>query len=306
MTTHKPFWIGLVTLSFVFSVTLSWFVGQALQPPVEQRMFKDAEKRVVRYSFTLRNETNLTVDDVRFTAFAPVKNTPFQTVQSIGATSPFQIQSDALGNQRLIFMIEPIAPFGERVVTVTTIVFMRKQPIQTTPLFSDKTPRQWRTPTLAKGHAAVLSALNAIGPERGAATLKPWGVRATGWVHGALKDVGYVSRDLGPEYALTERAGDCTEYMGAFVELARQSSVIAVSVAGFRTHGISQLVEASDYHNWAMARFGNKWAVSDPYMNEFASHQDEYVAFRLLGGGDNGSDAQRFFSHDDRISVVMR
>ena len=291
--------VGICTLVLAWGVRNFFDVGPT---PVTET---GGYARTVRYSFVLNNDTNQTLRDVSFSVFAPAKETPFQSFQSINATAPFELKSDDRGNQWLDFIFSEIGPYGDRVITVTATVVMHSRSSSNLPTFRDLIPDLWRTPNLDPSHPKVLEALKLIGPLGDQTSALSWIGQATMWVHSSIDDVGYVSRDLGALYAITERRGDCTEFMHALVELTRLNGLPAVAVAGFRVKAKSQLVEASDYHNWAMVSSGEEWFVSDPHANVFDSNQDEYIVFSLLDSSREQTNSQRFFSHDSRITAAM-
>ena len=304
---EKPVLFRCFAFVFVgfFTLVLGWFQGDVLKVGGQAAVESEGRERTVRYSFVLKNGTNQTIRDVTFSAFAPVKETPFQSFQSITASAPFELKSDGHGNQWLDFSLSEIGPYGDRVITVTATVVMRSISSSELPAFFDVIPVPWRTPSLDPWHPKVLGALQSIGPVSNQSSALDWLGRATMWVHSSIEDVGYVSRDLGAHYAIAERKGDCTEFMHALVELARLNRLPAVAVAGFRASAGSQLLEASDYHNWAMVYSGTGWFVSDPHANVFASKQDEYIVFNLLDSSREQTNSQRFFSHDNRIMAAM-
>lgn len=285
---------------------LGWHQGTILEVGAQAADEPALHERTVRYSFVLSNGTNQTVNNVTFSAFAPTRETPFQNVQSITATSPFELKVDDYGNQRLDFNLSKIAPYGDRTITVTARVRMQAASSSRLPVFRDKVPDQWRTSALDPNHPKVSEALQSIGPIEDQHSAVSWLGQATTWVSANIDDVGYVSRDLGAHYALTERRGDCTEFMHALVELARLSDLRAVAVAGFRTNAMGQILEASDYHNWALVYSGKDWFVSDPHADIFAAEQDQYIVFNLLHSNSTHANSQRFFSHDSRITAAMR
>lgn len=294
------FFVGLCTL------VLGWFQGNVLEVGEQSAIEHEGRERTVRYSFVLNNDTNQAIRDVTFSAFAPVKETPFQSFQSINATSPFELKSDGRGNQWLEFSLSEIGPYADKIITVTATVVMRSSSSSELPAFLDVIPDLRRKPALDPRHPKVQEALNSIGPVSDQSSVLSWLGQATMWVHSSIDDVGYVSRDLGAHYAIAERKGDCTEFMHALVELTRLNGLPAVAVAGFRASARSQLLDASDYHNWAMVSSGTEWFVSDPHANVFGSRQDEYIVFNLLDSSREQINSQRFFSHDSRITAAMR
>ncbi|MGK0525737.1 MAG: hypothetical protein ACI92N_003398 [Pseudomonadales bacterium] len=279
----------------------------AFEPPAQVISNESPDKKLVRYSFTLANQSAEAVEDVVFRAFAPVEKTPFQRVDSINSSEQFQLSSDAFGNQELEYRIEELPPYGQKLITVSVELSVWNTPRNVVDEFVLPALRQSRlAPLVDDKHMSVESALNDL--RSSTPSLEPfsWMKAASSWVHQSIEDVGYVSRDRGALFALVERKGDCTEFMHALVALARTQQIPSLPVAGFRVDGSSAILKAMDYHNWVMFEADGEWGVADPHANVFESHQGAYLVFRMLathvGYGEN---SQRFFIHDPRVKVAM-
>lgn len=265
------------------------------------------DRKLVRYSFTLVNQSDETVENVVFRAFAPVEQTHYQRVDLIQSSENFQLRSDALGNQELEYLIESLPPYGQKVITVSVELSVWSIPrnIKGEPFLS-LLRQEGLVPLVDEAHVGVEGALADV---RGLTILDEpidWMRTANAWVHQSLEDVGYVSRDRGALFALTERKGDCTEFMHALVALARVQKIPTMPVAGFRIDGSGAILKAMDYHNWVMFEADGKWRVADPHTDVFERQQDAYVVFRLLpANAGPGENSQRFFVHDPRVTVSM-
>ncbi|SNB56928.1 Transglutaminase-like enzyme, putative cysteine protease [Marinobacter sp. es.042] len=260
---------------------------------------------LVRYGFTLKNTTNQSLHNVSFSTFAPVPKTAFQTLQSIEASRPFTKHSDDLGNQTLSFEVPELPPYGQHVVTIKARLTMWSQP-----------GIQFAAPSSESSDPLVEQGVDFV--ERILVELEASGTQLEGiepalsihqWVHQNLRDVGYVSRDRGARYALTERKGDCTEFMHAALGLFRASGLQALGIAGFRVNGRGAVLSAADYHNWTIFKGKGKpdhWHLSDPHGDVFNANESQYVAFRILKTGSSEiTNSQRFFSYDPRVVVEM-
>ncbi|MBW0149238.1 transglutaminase-like domain-containing protein [Marinobacter arenosus] len=260
---------------------------------------------LVRYGFTLQNTTNQTLQNVSFSTFAPVPKTAFQTLESIEASRPFTKRLDELGNQTLNFEIPELPPFGQRVVTVTARLSMLGRP----GVLFVAPESEASEPLVAQGADYVERILGELEDSGTRQESLERALAVHQWVHQNLRDVGYVSRDRGASYALSERKGDCTEFMHAALGLFRASGLPALGIAGFRVNGKGSILSAADYHNWTIfTDEGNsaRWHLSDPHGDVFNKDERQYVAFRILKTGSSDiTNSQRFFSYDPRVVVEM-
>lgn len=259
----------------------------------------------MRYGFTLKNTTNQTLHNISFSTFAPVPSTAFQAVGSIEASEPFTKRPDELGNQTLVFEVPELAPYGLQVITISARLTMLSQPGV---LFAAPGSES-SEPLLDQGAEYVAEILGELQASEAQKDELERAVSIHDWVHQNLHDVGYVSRDRGARYALTERKGDCTEFMHAALGLFRASDIHALGVAGFRVNGSGAVLSAADYHNWTMFSDENnpeRWHLSDPHGDVFNTAESQYVAFRILkSDGIEIRNSQRFFSYDPRVKVEM-
>lgn len=292
--------IGLIVVAVLVSFAFL-LVGQV---PADSPSAGTPTKKLVRYSFTLTNQTGVVVEDAIFRAFAPVQSTPFQHVDTIESSHSFELHQDPLGNKELEFRLKSLPPHGQKVITITAEVSMWSRPQIDVP-FSELIQSDG-TPLIGKSARHVTAALTEIEGTTPPATHLAWLKAANSWIYRTFEDVGYVSRDRGAAFALSEQKGDCTEFMHALVALSRAREIPVLPVAGFRIDGSSAVLEAMDYHNWVMFEADGKWGVADPHGNTFDEAQDNYIAFRLLQTKDGQTEnSQRFFTHDSRVTVAM-
>jgi len=293
--------IGLVAVATLLLVLSSIFVPQT---PADKSSGDEPTKKLMRYSFTLTNQTGEVVEDAVFRAFAPVESTPFQIVDSIESSQPFELHKDSVGNQELEFQIASLPPYGQKVITVSAELSMWNSP--RTDFVSPKLTQLGLVPMVDLSNTHLKRAIGEIEGLSASASPLDWLKAANSWVYQTFEDVGYVSRDRGALFALAERKGDCTEFMHALVALSRAQQIPSLAVAGFPVDGNNAVLKAMDYHNWVMFEADGGWGVADPHANVFREDQGNYVAFRLLQSqtGKTGN-SQRFFSHDPRVKVAM-
>lgn len=291
-------WVGFL---FIGSLILAFFSPLFLmQWLVETPVVNQPELRLIRYSFTLSNNSNELIENATFTTFAPVSETPFQRVEKIQANERFELVLDSNGNQKLSFEISELPPYGQKVISISADLSVWPRDSSGSVLKGGTSPLVGAKQTSA---SLAFDAVQAVSNTNHGHT---WMRAANSWVHENLQDIGYVSEDRGALYALTEQKGDCTEFMWALVALARMKEVPALAVAGFRVRGRGSVVKTADYHNWAFFQSGKGWQQADPYEGAFDTLQGDYIAFRILAEvPEQKSNSQRFYSYDSRLSVSM-
>lgn len=298
----------IFALSLIVGVALLFLVFLfAFEQPAQVISNESPDKKLLRYSFTLANQSAEVVENVVFRAFAPVEKTPFQRVDLINSSEQFQLNSDAFGNQELEYRIKELPPYGQKLITVSVELSVWNTPRN---VDGEAVPPALRqsslTPLVDDKHLSVESALNDVRSSTASVDPSSWMEAASSWVHQSIEDVGYVSKDRGALFALVERKGDCTEFMHALVALARTQQIPSLPVAGFRVDGSSSILSAMDYHNWVMFEVGGEWRVADPHANVFERHQGAYLVFRMLATqAGYRENSQRFFIHDSRVKVSM-
>src|SRR5690554_6795256 len=116
--------------ALVFGLLLMAFAVAPLyvvKPPASKAV-AESTPRLVRYSFTLSNQTNQSIEHAVFKTFAPVKETAYQKVEWIRANEEFELREDSWGNQELEFLVQNLPPYGQKVITVTAQLQMWGQP----------------------------------------------------------------------------------------------------------------------------------------------------------------------------------
>lgn len=272
---------------------LYWNRNQPLEPP-EYPVAKQ-----LRYSFELRNKTDQLIRDASFKAFAPVKQTASQNVVGIDATQPFEMSVDNFGNQLMTFSLGTMPPFGTKVIVITVAVNLSTTPNQLE--FSEDIYLA-ESPKFEIRHEQVVSAA-----ERFVASNRiEMGMAVSDWVASHIEYSGFNPQDQGALYALERRSGDCTEYSYLAATLMRSLDIPARVMGGFVLEGGSNVLRASDYHNWTELVSDRRWVLADAQKQKFNSDYENYIAFRVIEeDAASMSNSHRFLAFDPRLEVMM-
>ena len=222
-------------------------------------------------------------------AAAPVKQTAAQKCERLEASHPYELLSDALGNQTLYFLFHNLPPFATKIITVKAYLALSEQP---NPL-----PEAGLEAFLAPGPYCEASAPEITGLAETLRSEKPVDTaeRILEWVSSNLKYTGYLRDERGALYALEHREGDCTEFMYLFAALCRANGIPARCIGGYvRTE--DSVVKPNDYHNWAEFYDGKVWRLVDPLRKVFMRDSDQYIAMRMIreSGGVSTGNFHRF------------
>jgi transglutaminase-like putative cysteine protease len=291
-TSNKQRIAAFAALGLLIASGLAWWIGRGPAPAVY-----DIE-RTVRYSLTLKNPTNLFVEDAKFWAFAPVAQTAFQRVADVEASLPYTLDVDDLGNQRLQFEAD-IPPYGSKNVSIDVHLELATEPNE----IARQDSRQFLdAEEKIESDADEIMAL--------AANLKRKSPSATAdsifnWVSTSLEYAGYVRDDRGALYALRERQGDCTEYSYLYTALARSAGLASRPIAGFVT-AESAVVRARDIHNWSELLLDGKWRVVDPQNKRNRVDEYHHIAMRVLGAAEEGlTSTHQMIGADDGLEIRL-
>ncbi len=260
---------------FIFCLTSLINPGCGPSPDTEEAVYKRPLQ--IRYGFTLTNSTNQLVKNVRLRSFVPISQTATQKRTKLTTSHPFEELDGGPGNQYLLFKLGDMAPYASRVVTVRAELLLADTPV----------------PAKPDNQRRFLSAADYIEADhpqivRLAQTLKQSKVPATArqvydWVAGNLKYTGYRKTPRGALQALTQRQGDCTEFMHLFVALCRANGIPARGRGGYICERNSVLKPAG-YHNWAEFYDGRAWLLADPQKRVFMKSPAHYIAMQTVSG----------------------
>ncbi|MFP4573345.1 MAG: transglutaminase-like domain-containing protein [Desulfobacterales bacterium] len=265
----KFIWIFVAAILIFVSI---WIAGRILQQgPVPET------SRQIRYSFTLRNTTDRLAENVSLWVYAPLEKTSHQTCRAIETSHPYSFTKDCYGNQVLYFPLENIAPFASEIITVKADLGIPEKPVKAD------------CPDGCAGFMQAEIFVESDHPDikaRAAALKKPGRMETAGaihkWVAGHIEYSGYIKRQRGALYALTNAKGDCTEYMDLFAALCRAAEVPCRRVGGYICDK-NTVLKPSGYHNWAEIYVNGKWCVADPQNRVFMKKDSEYIAMHIIG-----------------------
>ena len=258
-------------------------------------------ERYLRYTFNLRNKSDQLIAHSTFKAFAPVKQTSSQKVESIQASLPYKLEVDQLGNQLMVFDINTLPPYGSKVITVTVKLAVSNAPnrveVQPDIYLQDSDLLQINDPGIVAQASKIASAAK-----------EPIGTAIYRWVSTHIQYTGFDPTDEGAVYALEEARGDCTEYSQLMTALLRDRGVPARVIGGFVINGAHQVLRADDYHNWSEyldTRRG--WILADAQRRVHDMDYQNYIAFRIIEMQEENpmSSSERFLAFDQRLVVSM-
>ena len=75
--------------------------------------------RQVAYEFTLRNTGAQLLETAEFRTYAPIRQTANQLCDRLGASYPFELTTDRVGNRILSFKLNRLPPHAARVIRIT-------------------------------------------------------------------------------------------------------------------------------------------------------------------------------------------
>lgn len=238
--------------------------------------------RQVRYSFTVRNETNRPIPKGELWAHAPVRQTAAQKCLRVEASHPCELAVDDLGNQVLRFTFEQVPPLSAKVVTIRADLALSEAPNRPEP--ADPERFLAPEPLIEADHPEIVR----LGRELTADTPRATAERIFDWVAGKVRYAGYLKEDRGALYALRNRKGDCTESMSLFAALCRASGIPARGIAGY-VCGENAVLRPGDFHNWAEFWADGRWRIADPQRRVFETSRADYIALAVLSGSKDGA-----------------
>ena len=213
---------------------------------------------------------------------------------------PHKIEIDSLGNQKLIFTLGKLPPFGTKIVTIKVVLDLTDIPnkIDEDSLIPYLTPEL----NIESDSSEILSIAARLKGDNIHDTL----LNSYRWVRKTVKDVGFVKKDHGALHTLKSQKGDCTEFMYLFMAVARANGIPTRGMAGY-VNSESVILKPMDYHNWAEVYVDGRWWVVDALKGVFMENTSHYVATRVIShvGSTQKESTQQFFATDNSIHVRM-
>lgn len=268
--TVLAFCVGFVVLALVAS-----HVAKTRHAPSPRTELKFPIKRQIQYSFTLQNEASRLLEKAEFWAYAPVKQTATQQCERLEASHPYELITDALGNQVLHFSFTGLAPHSAKIVTIKAELTLSDPP---RPL-SEQKPDGFLQPEkyIEADHPDIQQLAQKLKARSTEETVQ----NTFHWVATNIRYAGYVRNDQGALYALRKKQGDCTEYMYLFTALCRASQIPARGLGGYVCQE-DTILKANDYHNWAEFYQDGKWHLADPQKRVYMQNPSQYIAMRVI------------------------
>ena len=257
-------------------------------------------QRQIQYSFTLQNFGNQTLKNAEFWAHAPVRQTAYQRCEHLEVSHPYQLLSDAYGNQTLYFRLPEIPPFGTVIISVKATLALSDTP-QRLPAANLKTFLQ--PEPFCESGAPEITRL-AVSFSSGDPLIAAQ--KIFNWVASNVQYAGYLRNERGALYALKNHQGDCTEFMYLFAALCRAKEIPARNIGGYVCSG-NTVVKPAEYHNWAEFFDGRFWRLADPQRKVFMKDSSLYIAMQVSGAGIGAIPAgfHRFKSAGRGLKVKM-
>ena len=232
-------------------------------------------KKIMQYSYTLKNDSNKLLPEVHFWTFAPVKQTSSQRSAGLEVSDPYELVEDAFGNQIIHFTISNFPPFGSKIVRIKAEVGMADKPFNLPN--ADHETYLKAEKFVEVDNENIIKLASKLKADTSIKTAE----KTHQWVANNIKYTGFAGKEQGALYAFNNKKGDCTEYMDLFVALMRANNIPARRIGGYVMQR-SGNVEPTDFHNWAEFYDGKAWRMADPQENVFNKNHMEYVALNIL------------------------
>jgi transglutaminase-like putative cysteine protease len=257
--------------------------------------------RHIQYSFTVQNETGLTIDKVDLWTFAPIDQEKSQRRESLAASHSHELVTDTLGNPTLHFVFLEVPPYATKVVTVRADLLLSAlpRPAGIRDLGAFLNPERF----IESDDPAILRLAGNLRGASGGETAE----RIFAWVAANIRYAGYLPHDRGALYALKHRKGDCSEFAALFAACCRANGIPARVVGGI-VCGSDSILKAGDYHNWAEFNVDGAWTIADPQRRVFRGAHSHYVAMHVMEAvaGRPGNTFPRFRVEGEGIVVGMK
>ena len=254
--------------------------------------------RMLKYSISVSNPTNKLIERANFWIYLPVKLTSTQMFVTAEASHNYRLDSDELGNQRMVFELQDIPPYGSKIISIMTKIKMSQYP---NPMSLDSNQAYLNAEkNIESDHPLVVETAKTINKKDKMDTAKA----IYFWMLENMKYTGFISEDRGAIFALKHRSGDCTEYACLYTALSRASRIPSRVMAGF-AYGENAKIAIQDYHNWSEVYVQGRWWLVDSQREVFMDDLDKYIAMRVIGSGNSDVNSQKYFHVDAPLMAKM-
>ncbi len=257
--------------------------------------------KTIQYSFRLQNTTQGLIKKAQFWAYAPVKQTSTQLCSKITASHPYDLITDAYGNQVLHFNFDNLAPYATKIITIKANLLLSDQ----ANLLSEEDMKIYLG--AEKYIQTQDNQIRHLSKQLRSKTAAGTAENIFNWVSANLEYAGYLKQAHGARYALLNKKGDCTEFMYLFAALSRAGNVPARCIGGYICLE-SAILKPASYHNWAEFYEKGVWRMADPQNRVFNKEYANYIAMRIIHSPDVGPmhEFDRFRVAGDGLTVRIR
>jgi transglutaminase-like putative cysteine protease len=262
--------LWLLPIVVVMSMILLWRSGE-----------NDPERpvypvtRTIKYSLTVNNPGPKIVEKATFWISAPLVLDAYQVREEIESSHPYRLETDSLGNQRLLFEVTNLPPYAKKRYSVTARVRLSSTPNRTPEILAEDYLGE--APHVESGHPQVQSLAKQLAGDTRQQTVE----NTFRWITANIRKSGYSRREHGSVQTLRTKKGDCTDVMYLFSALSRANAIPSRNLAGFLVSESARL-NPRDYHNWVEVFVDGRWRLIDPDKRVFMDSATQYIAMSLL------------------------
>ena len=241
------------------------------------KKFVSTEK-LLRFNYVIKNESGRFIADSRFVVAIPMHIEGVQSVESI--SSSYEYRTSNTDFHSIEFLLKNITPYSSKIIDLTLTI----------KLSSKSKSDSWKSREYLQAQKYIESDSSEI--KELAAQLKGKTSTETArnihrWLVNNINPSSYTADSKGAAYLIKNKAGDCTEFMYAFIALARATGIPARGISGFWIPDESSIINAADYHDWAEFYDGERWVLVDSSKNVFDSDHLNYIIGLLFGQDEN-------------------
>lgn len=246
-----------------------------------------SNKKLLRFNYIVKNESEKFIADVQFTVALPLYIKGIQSIESM--TSSYEYETPGINTQTIEFPLKDITPYASKIIDLTLVVELTNR----AKTDSEKAKKYLKAQKYIESEAIEIKALAAqLKGETATETAK----NINQWLINNINLSSYTADSKGAMYLIKNKMGDCTEFMYAFVALARANDIPARGVSGFWIPGESSLISTADYHDWAEFYDGDRWILVDASKKVFDSSLFNYIALQYEAGLKRFDISEKIFS----------
>jgi len=235
-------------------------------------------KKLLRFNYVIKNESGNFIADSHFATAIPMQIDGVQFIESINSSHEYQLSKT--GKQTIEFPLKNITPYSSKIIDLTLIVALTNKPKS-----DSAKPKEYLQ---AQKYIEVDSLeIKELATQLKGKTNSETAKNIHQWLVNNIDPSSYTADSKGAAYVLKNKTGDCTEFMYAFIALARANGIPARGISGFWIPGDSSLINAADYHDWAEFYDGDRWVLVDSSKNIFDSDHFSYVASAFFHQDEN-------------------